>query len=127
MSLENLKGNVKVWVNEWEKSKTEKLKFYSISIGNKQKDGSYLNANLPVVFAKSQSEKVEKLENGTDIKINDSWLSCYKGKKDDFPKINLFINDFILISNIKVKSPKKLTEEQLKGLQKLGIATDDLT
>ena len=79
MALETIRGNVKIWENVVSKT-GESVVMYSITIGNKQQDGSYVNAKLPVNFSNAMKDVIKEYKsiNGYDLKITDAWLSNYK-------------------------------------------------
>ena len=110
MALETIRGNVKIWENVVS-AKTgengESVVMYSITIGNKQQDGTYINAKLPVNFSNAMKDviKEHKSINGYDLKITDAWLSNYKAsfvnnKKETivYGKLLLFVNTATIIN-----------------------------
>lgn len=106
MALETIRGNVKIWENVVKGEQKDNV-MYSITIGNKQKDGTYINAKLPVSFSNAMKDVIAKYKtiNGFDLKITDSWLSNYaaefvnkSGEIVKYGKLLLFINTATIIN-----------------------------
>lgn len=111
MSLEAIRGNAKVWVNEVEGKDGADKKLFSITVGQKQEDGTYINASLPVTF--SSKVEVAKITHGCEIKIKDAWLSAYPTSRQSkngktINAVKLFINEAQIISAVE-------TEESIKA------------
>ena len=107
MALETIRGNVKIWENVTKAKTGESVIMYSITIGNKQQDGTYVNAKLPVNFSNAMKDVIKdhKSINGYDLKITDAWLSNYKASFENnkkevvvYGKLLLFINTATIIN-----------------------------
>lgn len=73
--MANVTGQIKLWRKEIEKDGKEYV-FYSTTIGNKDKEGNYINAYLDVVFV--GKEPKEFTDNHADIELKDAFLSTRK-------------------------------------------------
>lgn len=86
MSL-RITGENYVWKNEKGN--------YSMSVSNKQMDGSWINASIPVQFKKGV-----ELENKTKINITDAFLTFWKGQ-DGKANFKIMVLEFSQVGDAK--------------------------
>ena len=96
----NISGKLLLFVQEKKTSEGKPFRTYSTSVGNKQEDGSYLNASMDLVFAKERfpESKLAKLDSSKvyTLEVKEAWPSVRKfitkeGK--EVRVIYIFIND----------------------------------
>ena len=76
--MANVNGKIKLWRKEIEKDEKEYV-FYSTTIGNKDKEGNYVNAYLDVVFTQKEPKSNDFDKAGSmDIELKDAFLSTRK-------------------------------------------------
>lgn len=76
--MANVTGQIKLWRKEIEKDGNEYV-FYSTTIGNKDKDGNYVNAYLDVVFPTNEPKTAYfSGKDDMNIDLKDAFLSTRK-------------------------------------------------
>ena len=81
--------------------------FYSIGLGKKDKDGSYINGYMNCRFPKDAV-----IENKTKIKILDGWVDFYI--KDKITNPYIFINKYEIIEDGKIVYEKEDIPQNIK-------------
>lgn len=100
--LDKITGVIKIWVYEGEYGVQ-----YSTTISKKDKNGEYENCFIKVQF--SNAVDTDKLTNGCDFKVTDSWLSFYT-KKTGEQVMYLFVNKGDIITDGKQDKSKQHTK-----------------
>lgn len=76
--MANVNGKIKLWRKEIEKDGNSFV-FYSTTIGNKDKEGNYINAYLDVVFTGKEPKSSDfGKKDDLDIELTDAFLSTRK-------------------------------------------------
>lgn len=82
----NVTGKAKVFASTY-KGQNGEFTTYSVGLGSKEQDGTWINAYLDARFRKGV-----EVQNGTTIDIKEGFLTARKGK--DFNKPSLMILDY---------------------------------
>ena len=83
MLKSKFEGKTRIFVRE-----VEGRTIYSTQLSQKNLKGEWENIYINVRFKKDV-----KIDNETDIQVNNAWLTFYKGEKGK-PTYSIFINDF---------------------------------
>ena len=96
----NISGKLTLFIQEKKTKEGKVFHTYSTTIGNKQEDGSYLNASMDVLFDKNNfsGEKLSKLDpkRAYNLEVSEAWLTTrsFKSKEDkDVRVICIFIKE----------------------------------
>jgi len=96
--LDTIKGELRIFTREVEAKDGSKRVLFNACVGySKQEDGSYINAYVPVAFAKDIKKDVPYKEDSFDVVVKEAFFTAYKDK-DDIARLKLFINKAKFVS-----------------------------
>lgn len=90
--LDRISGELRIFTREVETKKGDKRIMFNACVGySKNEDGTYINAYVPVAFAKAIKKQVPYKEESFDCIVKEAFFTAYKDK-DDIARLKLFIN-----------------------------------
>lgn len=90
--LDRISGELRIFTREVETKKGDKRIMFNACVGySKNEDGTYINAYVPVAFAKAIKKQVPYKEESFDCLVKEAFFTAYKDK-DDIARLKLFIN-----------------------------------
>lgn len=90
--LDKISGELRIFTREVKTKKGDKRIMFNAGVGySKNEDGTYLNAYVPVAFAKAIKKQVPYKEESFDCLVKEAFFTAYKDK-DDIARLKLFIN-----------------------------------
>lgn len=90
--LDKISGELRIFTREVETKKGDKRIMFNACVGySKNEDGTYINAYVPVAFAKAIKKQVPYKEESFDCIVKEAFFTAYKDK-DDIARLKLFIN-----------------------------------
>lgn len=120
--LDKISGELRIFTREYEAKDGTKRVMFNTCVGfAKNADDEYINAYVPVTFAKDLRKDVPYTEKYFDTLVKEAFFTAYKDS-DDIARLKLFINraKFITANNDEVVEDKK------KSTTKKAKAKDDL-
>lgn len=90
--LDRISGELRIFTKEVETKKGDKRIMFNACVGySKNEDGTYINAYVPVAFAKAIKKQVPYKEESFDCIVKEAFFTAYKDK-EDIARLKLFIN-----------------------------------
>lgn len=90
--LDKISGELRIFTREVETKKGATRITFNACVGySKNEDGTYINAYVPVAFAKAIKKQVPYKEESFDCIVKEAFFTAYKDK-DDIARLKLFIN-----------------------------------
>ena len=90
--LDKISGELRIFTREVETKKGDKRIMFNACVGySKNEDGTYINAYVPVAFAKAIKKQVPYKEESFDCIVKEAFFTAYKDK-DEIARLELFIN-----------------------------------
>ena len=90
--LDRISGELRIFTREVETKKGDKRIMFNACVGySKNEDGTYINAYVPVAFAKAIKKQVPYKEESFDCIVKEAFFTAYKDK-EDIARLKLFIN-----------------------------------
>ena len=90
--LDKISGELRIFTREVETKKGDKRIMFNACVGySKNEDGTYINAYVPVAFAKAIKKQVPYKEESFDCIVKEAFFTAYKDK-EDIARLKLFIN-----------------------------------
>lgn len=90
--LDKISGELRIFTREVETKKGDKRIMFNACVGySKNEDDTYINAYVPVAFAKAIKKQVPYKEESFDCIVKEAFFTAYKDK-DDIARLKLFIN-----------------------------------
>ena len=90
--LDKISGELRIFTREVETKKGNKRIMFNACVGySKNEDGTYINAYVPVAFAKAIKKQVPYKEESFDCIVKEAFFTAYKDK-EDIARLKLFIN-----------------------------------
>lgn len=96
--LDKISGEIRVFTKEVETKDGSKRVLFNACVGySKQEDDTYLNAYVPVAFAKALKKDVPYKESSFDVIVKEAFFTAYKDKEEN-TRLKLFINKAKFVS-----------------------------
>ena len=90
--LDKISGELRIFTREVETKKGATRIMFNACVGySKNEDGTYINAYVPVAFAKAIKKQVPYKEESFDCIVKEAFFTAYKDK-EDIARLKLFIN-----------------------------------
>ena len=90
--LDKISGELRIFPKEVKTKKGDKRIMFNACVGySKNEDGTYINAYVPVAFAKAIKKQVPYKEESFDCIVKEAFFTAYKDK-EDIARLKLFIN-----------------------------------
>lgn len=90
--LDKISGELRIFTREVETKNGHKRIMFNACVGySKNEDSTYINAYVPVAFAKAIKKQVPYKEESFDCLVKEAFFTAYKDK-DDIARLKLFIN-----------------------------------
>lgn len=129
--LDKISGELRIFTREVETKKGDKRIMFNACVGySKNEDGTYINAYVPVAFAKAIKKQVPYKEESFDCIVKEAFFTAYKDK-DDIARLKLFINKAKFVTTDEEdedeeKPAKKTAKKSKKNKELEPIENDSL-
>ena len=116
--LDTIKGEIKIFTREVEKSDGSKRVIFNAFVGATKTEDGYINYYIPVNFATALRKDVAKVytKESFDVLIKEAWIKAYKDK-DDNTKPILFVNKATIVSEDKPKAKTKKAKAEAEAIE----------
>lgn len=127
--LDKISGELRIFTREVETKKGDKRIMFNACVGySKNEDGTYINAYVPVAFAKAIKKQVPYKEESFDCIVKEAFFTAYKDK-DDIARLKLFINKAKFVTtddeDEEEEKPAKKSVKKSKKNKELEPIEDD--
>ena len=127
--LDRISGELRIFTREVETKKGDKRIMFNACVGySKNEDGTYINAYVPVAFAKAIKKQVPYKEESFDCIVKEAFFTAYKDK-DDIARLKLFINKAKFVTtddeDEEEEKPAKKSVKKSKKNKELEPIEDD--
>lgn len=132
--LDKISGELRIFTREVKTKKGDKRIMFNACVGySKNEDDTYLNAYVPVAFAKAIKKQVPYKEKSFDCLVKEAFFTAYEDK-DGIARLKLFINKAKFVTTDEddeedeekpAKKPAKKPAESQKKNKELEPIEDD--
>lgn len=118
--LDKISGELRIFTREVETKKGDKRIMFNACVGySKNEDDTYINAYVPVAFAKAIKKQVPYKEKSFDCLVKEAFFTAYEDK-DGIARLKLFINKakFVTTDEEDEEDEEKPAKKQAKKSKK---------
>lgn len=125
--LDKISGELRIFTREVETKKGDKRIMFNACVGySKNEDDTYINAYVPVAFAKAIKKQVPYKEESFDCLVKEAFFTAYEDK-DGIARLKLFINKakFVTTDEEDEEKPAKKPAKKSKKNKELEPIEDN--